>query len=381
MKLIVFCTYLFKDLFFDRGRALLTVVSLTAVIVSTLATSATAEVLMEFSNQPEAVANNLLIMSEFALEPMQSNLDDSLLQSAAEAVRQEFGPDSVRSASPVIYRSLRFDNKRLQILAVPLDDMIQVHNLELLEGQWPVSDDQVVDTQEAMQLLNWKTGDSLEIRDTKLIIVGRVNQAGARMAAIWMDFSSGRELFNAENNFQIGFLQINNQNNLSAVQAYLEEDAHMPAGYVVYLEQQLYERYYLFVADLLKVAFILTGLALGVVCFGTYNTTGLTLMERGRDIAILRTLGFSSHIVRLFILGRTLLQTLTAFLLAWGVMAVVVIINAHSPIAIEAKMGILRLSPENLGLGLVLTLFSASLGAWLISRAQNSRNLADQLRE
>ncbi len=132
MKLTVFCAYLFKDLFFDRGRSLLTVVSLTAVIVSYLATSATSEVLIEFGSQPQTGANNLLIMSDYALDPMQSNLDDSLLQSAAEAVRQGYGRDSVRRASPVIYRSLRFDNKRLQIIAVPLEDMVQVHNLKLL---------------------------------------------------------------------------------------------------------------------------------------------------------------------------------------------------------------------------------------------------------
>jgi ABC-type antimicrobial peptide transport system permease subunit len=381
MKLFVFCAYLFKDLFFDRGRSLLTIISLTAVIVSYLATSATTEVLMEFGSQPQTGANNLLIMSDYALEPMQSNLDDSLLQSAAEAVRQGYGPDSVQRASPVIYRTLRFDNKRLQIIAVPLEDMVQVHNLELLEGYWPASDEQVVATQEAMQLLDWKIGDSLEVRDTRLLIVGRVDQAGARMAAIWMNYSSGRELFNAQDNFQIGFLQIGDRLDLSTVQAYLEGNARLPGGYVVYLERQLYERYYHFVADLLKVAFILAVLALGVVCFGTYNTTSLTLMERRRDIAILQTLGFTSRVVRLFLLGRTLLQTLAAFLLAWVIMAAVVQSSSHSPIAIEAKMGVLRLSPETLGLGLVLTLFSASLGVWLISRAQNSQNLADQLRE
>ena len=381
MKFPVFGAYLFKDLFFDRGRSFLTIISLTAVIVSYLATSATSEVLMEFGSQPQTGANNLLIMSDYALEPMQSNLDDSLLQSVAEAVRQGYGPDSVQRASPVIYRTLRFDNKRLQIIAVPLEDMIKVHNLELLEGYWPASDEQVVATQEAMQLLDWKIGDSFEIRDTRLLIVGRVDQAGARMAAIWMNYSSGRELFNAQDIFQIGFLQIGDRLDLSTVQAYLEGDARMPSGYVVYLERQLYERYYHFVTDLLKVAFILALLALGVVCFGTYNTTSLTLMERRRDIAILQTLGFTSRAVRLFILGRTLLQTLAAFLLAWVIMEAVVQSSSHSPIAIEAKMGVLHLSPETLGLGMVLTLFSASLGVWLTSRAQNSQNLADQLRE
>ncbi len=169
-----------------------------------------------------------------------------------------------------------------------------------------------------MQLFNWKTCDNLEIRDTRLMIVGRVDQAGARMAAIWMNYSSGQELFNAQDNFQIGVLQIGDRLDLSTVQAYLEGDARLPGGYVVYLERQLYERYYHFVADLLKVAFILAVLALGVVCFGAYNTTSLTLMERRRDIAILQTMGFTSRVVRRFLLGRTLLQTRAAFLPAGG---------------------------------------------------------------
>ncbi|OIN86151.1 MAG: hypothetical protein COS37_03130 [Anaerolineae bacterium CG03_land_8_20_14_0_80_58_20] len=380
MKFSVVGAYLFKDLFFDRGRSVLTIISLTAVIVSYLAASAISEVFLEFGSQPQTGSRNLLIVSDYAFDPMQSKLDDSALQSAAEIVRQEFGPDSVLSAFPVIYRNLEINGRRIRALAIPRENLMRSYSLTLMEGDWPDGEEQVVVSQEAMQLNDWKVGDRLLFRDSNLLITGRV-QGEARISAIWMTYASGQKLFNAQNDFQIGVLEIDSSLDLPTVQGSLEQDPQFPKGYAVYLNQQLYGRYYDLVRDFLKVAFIIATLALGVVIVGTFNATSLTMAERKQDIAILQTIGFPSRTIRLFLLGRTLLQTLVAFCLAWGVMAIIVQNSLQYPIVFHAKIAVLRLSPETILLGFFLTVISASLGVWLTTHAQSSLNLADQLRE
>ena len=380
MKFPVFGAYLFKDLTFDRARSLLTIISLTAVIVSYLAASAIADVFQKYGSQPQTGSRNLLIMSDYALEPMQSSLDDSILQAGAGIVRQEFGPESIMSAFPVIYRNLEINSRTMQVMAVPPENLMQAYGMTLLEGNWPASDEQVVVTQEGMQMNGWKIGDRILVRDSNLLITGRIQEEDGT-SVIWMTYSGGQKLFNAEGDFQIGVLLINGSLDLPTVQASLEGDSHFPKGYAVYLNQQLYGRYTDLVRDLIKVAFIISALALVVIIFGTFNTASLTIAERKQDIAILQTIGFQSRTIRLFLLGRTLLQTLVAFFLAWGVVAIIVEYSLKYPIIFFAKTAVLRLSSETIFLGLLLTMFSASLGVWLTAPAQRSQNLAEQLRE
>jgi hypothetical protein len=62
-------------------------------------------------------------------------------------------------------------------------------------------------------------------------------------------------------------------------------------------------------------------------------------------------------------------------------MAIIVKNSQKFPMVFHAMTVVLRLSPEILFLGLLLTMVSASLGVWLTAQAQSSQNLADQLRE
>jgi ABC-type antimicrobial peptide transport system permease subunit len=104
-------------------------------------------------------------------------------------------------------------------------------------------------------------------------------------------------------------------------------------------------------------------------------------VERKGDIAILQVIGFSSRKIGLFLLGRTLSQTLAAFLLAWGVMMLIVLNSRQDPFVSHGKTAVLHLSPETMLLVLILTLLSASLGSWLSMRSQKRLSLADRLRE
>ncbi len=163
MNFSVYGVFLFKDLFYDRGRSILTLVSLTAVIVSYLAASAISDVFQEYGSLPQTGSRDLLIMSDYALEPMQSKLDNSVLQTAAELVHQEFGPASVSSVFPVIYRTLEINDRTMQVLAVPGKNLRRGYGLTLLEGNWPESDEEVVVTQEGIELNGWHIADHILI--------------------------------------------------------------------------------------------------------------------------------------------------------------------------------------------------------------------------
>jgi hypothetical protein len=381
VKNATFISFLFKDLLFDKGRSVLTVISLAAVIVSTIVASALSEVFVKFGSTTETGSHNLLIVSDYALSPMQSKLDDRILQTAAGIVRRQFGPESVTDAFPAIYRTLEVNNGTMLVLAIPLRNMVDSYDLVLQEGVWPLDPSQVVATQEALKLNNWQVGEQILLRGRELLISGRVQDKAAQTSALWMAYETGQELFASQDEFQIGVLQINPMLDLTVIQTSLEQDPYFPGGYAVFLNQQMYGRFAELVHDLLKLSFLLAGLSLFMVVFGTFNACSLTLVERKEDIAILQTIGFSSRKIGLFLVARTLIQALAAFLLAWGVLVLIVLDARQYPFVSQGKVGVLYLSPETMLMGFILTLLSASLGSWLSARSQSRMSLADQLRE
>jgi ABC-type antimicrobial peptide transport system permease subunit len=268
----------------------------------------------------------------------------------------------------------------MQVLALPREDLKAGYSLTLQAGDWPARDEQVVVTQEGMQLNGWKIGDHILLRDSDLLITGRV-QEDAGTSVIWMTYSGGKKLFNIQSGFQIGVLLIDESLDLPTVQTSLEKNPGFPKGYAVYLNHQLYGRYTDMVRDLVRIAYIISALALVVIIFGTMNAASMTLAERKRESAILQTIGFGYRTIGLFLLGRTLLQTMIAFFLAWGIVAVMVKNSLQNPVVFFAKTAILRLTPETVLVGLLLAMLSASLGVWLTTRAHKGLNLADQLRE
>jgi ABC-type antimicrobial peptide transport system permease subunit len=229
-------------------------------------------------------------------------------------------------------------------------------------------------------LNHWALGDSIPIRGSRLLVTGRVQERTVT-SVIWMLYSGGQKLFNAQNEFQIGVLMLDGSLDLPTVQASLEGDATFPDGYAVYTNKQLYGRYNELVSDLVRVASIISILALVVIIFGSFNAASLTMTERKQDIAILQTIGFKSNSIRLFLLGRTLVQALAAFLLAWGVVAILVKNSLKDPVIFFARIAVLRLSAGTMAMGFLLTMLSACLGVWMVIQAQSRQTLADQLRE
>jgi hypothetical protein len=382
LKVVVFAIYLIKDLFHDFTRSLLTVASLATIILGFLLTAAISTAFLEFGSQVTTDSHNLMVLSADSIDPAQGSLTDEVLDTAARAVQEKFGPQSLLRASPMIFRTLRITDWVMQVIAVPRQDMTDVYRLTLLAGHYPQGNGEIVATQEAIQITGWSMGHIVEILGQKLQVVGIVRYEGGKLASLWMTYPVGQALFGTRIGFQIGILQIAGDLDPETVRTYLETLPELTPTYAVYLEQQLNERYATFIRAILAFSGFLNILALSVVSFGGFNAASLTLAERGHEIAILRVVGFSPPIVRRFLFGRTLLQTLVAYAVGWGL---AVLITQHSMTSPNISfIGVtlpLRLPPTTLLLGLALTILFAWLGVWLTTRSQERQKLAVLLKD
>ena len=75
--------FTFMDLLHDRWRSLLTILSLAVVVVGYLLLASLSQALGSLS-RPAQVTNNLLILAADTIDPMDSSLQEDVLQTALE---------------------------------------------------------------------------------------------------------------------------------------------------------------------------------------------------------------------------------------------------------------------------------------------------------
>ncbi|RPI29888.1 MAG: ABC transporter permease [Chloroflexota bacterium] len=381
MKIWVFSAYLIKDLRHDIGRSLLTIAGLSIMIVSYLLTSALSEAFDRFGQQPGIASHNLLILSADTIDPMQGSVSQAALDLAVRAVQEKFGPQSIRRVEPTIFRTLRISTNTVEVIAVAPQAMTEVFNLALLEGRYPTGSTEIAASQEAFAASGWQVGQIIEFYGQAFQLVGKVRYDPGKMASLWMTYAAAEQLFGSRRGFQIGALQIAGELDPEMVRAYLETVPGILPSYAVYLEQEVHARYAQAVRDILTFTMIMDLLALGVISFGIFNATSLTLAERSRELVLLRVVGFSPGAIGRFLFGRALLQTLAAYGLGWGLAALAIRQNAAASFSMHGIQVKLSLSPANLLLGLALTVVFAWFGVWLITFSQGRKNLASLLRD
>jgi ABC-type antimicrobial peptide transport system permease subunit len=372
--------YLIGDLIDDRGRSLLTILGLTALVMSTLVITSIAQAMQSSAGSILGTSHNLLITSAGVLDPMESSLEPSLLDQAADVVRQGFGAKAVRKASPIIYRQMRIDRWYMQVMAVPLDDMPSVYSLELIEGSWPEGEDQILASQVAAKLTGWALGSRITIYGREFKVVGVVQAGGRKATSLWMTYPAGQSLFGTQRGFQIMTLQLDPNIDLVAAQKTLEASPRLAQQYDIYLEEQLTARASEGNQEVLYLAWVLELIALLVMTFGAYNFTSLTLVERGRELVILRVLGFRGRVLHWFLMLRAVLLAMAAFGLGASLTQLVLFVyEERAPLNNLTAIPLVITPARLLGtLGLVLA-FSV-LGAWLPALSRFQLNTGEQLR-
>ena len=370
MRLLGYFTL--RDLIHNRGRSLLTILSLAVVVFSYLLLSALSQAFALFGREAQ-VTSNLVIISAGALDPMESSLNGDVLQTAQQAF-----PGKIRSVFPTLFRHMSIQGQVMQVRAVPIEDMRSALALSLLQGKWPDGPQQVVISEGVTQITAWKIGTSVPIYGTDFQAVGVIRAGGNKFASVWMTYPEGQSLFGMQHGFQIGTLVLEPSTDPESLRAALQADPRFSGHYDVYLESALGNRYNQINHDLLTLSAIQAFLSLLAITFGMYNAISLSLTERSREILLLRVIGFTQEKLVGFLLAHTLVLAATAYILGW--IASIIFINyqrLHAPISIQAAPLVLNLSFFFTLLGFLLTAAFACLGVWLTAGHLSKLNLSE----
>ncbi len=312
--------------------------------------------------QPAQVSNNLLIVSANTIDPMDSSLDDAILQTA-----REIAPSQIQRAFPVIFRHLTIDGRIMQVRALPLEEMPAALALSLIQGEWPAGLHQVVVSEGAAQLASWKIGSSVNIYGTNFQVTGLIRSTENAFGSLWMTYTEGQQLFGTSRGFQVGFLVLTPSTNPESVRLRLLTDARISVNYNVYLENVFTNDYNQSNTNLVVLSSLMVLVSLLAITFGIYNATSLSLTERSREIGLLRVVGFSMRKLRGLLFARAFVLTLVSYSLGW--MVSLIFINYQR---IQASVDLiflsLRLTPFAGLSGLGLAVVFAFLGVWLTSR-------------
>jgi ABC-type antimicrobial peptide transport system permease subunit len=354
--------FIFKDLLYDRWRSLLTVSGIAVTVLAYLLLSAFAQAFLVF-NARSPVTSNLVVVASDVIDPMESSLDESVLQTA-----QQIAPEQILQAFPTLFRHMNIQDQIMQIRAVPLEQMPAALALTLVQGNWPVGAQEVVVSEGVARIAAWKVGSIANIYGTNFRVVGLVRSGENNSGAVWMTYSAGQRLFGMRRGFQVGYLRLKPSADPDSVRALLQADPRISAQTTVYLENALSSSYYQVNHNLLTLNSIMGLVALLAITFGSYNATNLSLTERGHEIGLLRMVGFTQAKLRVFLLARTLVLTLASYGLGW-IMAILFINyhGAHTTMGISAAPLVLNLTPFASLLGLALAIVFSSLGVWLTS--------------
>ena len=353
--------FTFRDLLHDRWRSLLTIISLAVVVVGYLLLTSLAQALVTLSGQAQ-VTNNLLILAADTIDPMDSSIDEDLLQTA-----MEIAPGQIQRAFPIIFRHLTIDDQLVQVRAVALDEMSTSVGLTLVHGNWPGGSRQVVVSEGAAQLGSWKIGSTVNIYGTDFQVTGLVRSEESAFGSVWMAYTEGQRLFGTSRGFQVGYLSLLPSADPESVRARLLADPRISAAYSVYLEHAFTDSYNQSNSNLVTLSSLMVLVSLLVVTFGIYNATSLSITERSLEVGLLYVIGFPSNKLRTFLLARTLVLTLTAYGLGWLV-ARFFIDRQQLHASVDLIFQALRLTPFSSLVGLGLAVLFAFLGVWLASR-------------
>jgi ABC-type antimicrobial peptide transport system permease subunit len=366
--------YTAKDMLHDWIRTLINVINLAVVIVSYLLLSALAGTLNTFMNQPRLYPNLIVIENE-VIDPGDSRVSEQSLEIVRAMPRQ-----LVKKVSPFIFRHMRIGDRVIQVRAAPQSDWVSVFNLSLLEGHWPDSTRQVVIGEGAADLNHWQVGEEINIFDADFTITGIFRSPGTKYASVWLPLEEAQRLFGMAQAYNALYVQVTPGADAENVRQQLLTDSQLTGKYTVFYEDTFARRNSEGASNIRNLLVMVSFTSLLAVVLGTFNATNLSLAERGRELGILRAIGFSTQGLCGLLVLRSLLQALFAFILG----LLVVLFYTLGPlqsgnIVILGAPFSMSLTPGIVFTGLGLVFVFALLGAWLPTRRLMEVNVASAI--
>ena len=279
--------FLLKDIRHDWVRTLLTVFGMAMVIFSFFILSAFSQSLADY-NQNVTLTRNLIIIQTDIIDPADAVLEESAIQ-AAELLPSEL----VSRVSPVIFRHLRINDHMIQLRAARVEDWTSVFHMELLEGQWPKELGEVAVGEGAAEAFGWKRGTQLTIYGSQFRVTAISRLPGSVFASVWMPLETAQKLFGMKHGYQLMFVQAAPGADAEELRTQIQKEPLLAGKYSVFFEDSYSRKNNQILNDIRSLMIIGSNLALLAVTFGTYNSTSLSIIERSREIGILRAVGFS----------------------------------------------------------------------------------------
>ena len=374
MNLVQTLWMVLADLWADRSRTALSLLTLTLMAMGYMILAGFAESIRIFSEQA-ADRRDLAIVERGVLDPMNSHIDATII----EGIRVWVEGEGAR-ISPCQFRHMRIEGQLVQLRACPLEDWQPVHHLQLAQGAWPASGEVAI-TEGASHSTGWQIGDRLTIYGASFTISGLVRASGTKFLAVWMSLEDSERLFEAPDRYQVVMIQAAPGADPERLRAAIEADPNLAGRFDVMFLATLFNRYTEVVRGLLGASQTLALSAITLVVLGSYQATRLSLEERSRSVAILRVAGFSEGQLHGLLQLRSLWMLTLAFLFG-AVLAVGLLgyANRVTPLQVQSVQLEVRLTMPDLLRGYPLSLVCAALGTWISARSLLRQTVAEALR-
>jgi len=363
-----------SDLWADRSRTALSLLTLTLMSMGYMLLAGFAESMRLFSEQA-AGRRDLVMVERGVLDPMNSKIEATLI----EGIRPWVEGEGAR-ISPCQFRHMRIEGQLVQLRGCPLEDWQAVHHLQLAQGAWPASGEVAI-TEGASRSTGWEIGDHLVIYGTSFTVSGTVRASGIKFLAVWMSLEDSGRLFGATDRYQVVMIQAAPKTDSEQLRAAIESQPSLAGLFDVMFLEALFNRYTEVVRGLLGASQTLALAAITLIVLGSYQATRLSLEERSRSVAILRVTGFSEGQLHSVLQLRSLWMLTLAFLvgaiLATGLLGYA---NHVTPLQVQSVQLDVRLTLPLLLLGYPLSLVCAALGTWISARSLLKQTVAEALR-
>lgn len=355
--------FVLRDVVADWRRSLTHVGAIVPIVAAYLILIAIAGGLRGESEAIEA--QDLVLLSPNALDPSSGRLDPAVLDLAFEV-----GGDDIVSATPMVFRPIRVEDRVLQLRATPFATWETVHDLTLLDGEWPEGQDEVAITEGIAIATDWAVGTEVEIFGTDFTVSALVRAPGTKFASVWMRYERANLLFEGQSGFQM--VTIEPAPGSDSFELQERFDAVSGTEFSVYFEADLADQQSARTEAARNLALVSTIVGIAALVFGGFNLAAIALAERSSDVGIARTLGFGRREIGAVAVLRSALLAAAGF--AVGAVVAVAALALASETTIRSFVFEPMIPLSSWMLGAVITIGVSSIGAWFaFDRASRAR--------
>ncbi len=353
-----------RDMRADWRRSLTHVAAIVPIVAAYLILVAVAGGLRGDAVAPDA--QNVVLLSPNALDPASGRLDPGVLELA-----REVGGNDVVSATPMIFRPIRMEERVVQLRAAPRSTWETIHDLSLLSGSWPDEADEVVITEGIAIATDWEVGTRADIFGTTFTVSALVRAPGTKFASVWMDYDRADALFEGQSGFQMVTVEpASETDNLELLERL---DAVSGSEFSVYLEADLAEAQSARKGAAENLAVVALVIGVAALIFGGFNLAAIALAERRRDLGIARAVGFSRQAIGAVALTRAAVLASIGFL--GGAAAALIALSTAAATTIRSFVFEAEIPPEAWVMGAAITIVVSAVGTWLALRGTTQQSV------